>query len=51
LLAVDPEAQKKCSGLERGPLILVSTTKELLGSNSSGYGLESRKYGRRDSSR
>jgi hypothetical protein len=30
---------------ERGPLSLVSTTKELLGSNSSGSDLESRKYG------
>jgi hypothetical protein len=38
-------------GLERGPLSLVSTTEELLGSNSSGSGLESREYGRRDSSR
>jgi hypothetical protein len=27
-------------GLERGPLILVSTTKKLLGRNSSGSGLE-----------
>jgi hypothetical protein len=34
-------------GLERGPLSLVSTTEELLGSNSSGSGLESREYGRR----
>jgi hypothetical protein len=32
----------------RGPLSLVSTTEELLGSNSSGSGLESREYGRRD---
>jgi hypothetical protein len=38
-------------GLERGPLSLVSTTEELLGSNSSGCGPESREYGRRDSSR
>jgi hypothetical protein len=38
-------------GLERGPLSLVSTTEELRGSNSSGFGLESREYGRRDSSR
>jgi hypothetical protein len=27
--------------LERGPLSLVSTTEELFGSNSSGFGLES----------
>jgi hypothetical protein len=33
--------------MERGPLSLVSTTEELLGSNSSGSGLESREYGRR----
>jgi hypothetical protein len=38
-------------GLERGPLSLVSTTEELLGSNSSGSGPESREYGHRDSSR
>jgi hypothetical protein len=45
--------KKKVVGLERGPLSLVSTTEELrvIGSNSSGSGLESRKYGRRDSSR
>jgi hypothetical protein len=35
-------------GQERGPLSLMSTTDELLGSNSSGSGLESREYGRRD---
>jgi hypothetical protein len=35
-------------GLERGPLSLMSTTEELLGINSSGSGLESRKYGRGD---
>jgi hypothetical protein len=35
-------------GLERGPLSLVSTIEELLGRNSSGSGLESRKYGHRD---
>jgi hypothetical protein len=35
-------------GLERGPLSLVSTTEELLGRKSSGSGLESREYGRRD---
>jgi hypothetical protein len=38
-------------GLERGPLILVSTTEELLRRKSSGFGLESRGYGRRDPSR
>jgi hypothetical protein len=38
-------------GLERGPLSLVSTIEELLGGKSSGSGLESREYGRRDSSR
>jgi hypothetical protein len=43
--------QKKIVGLERGPLSLVSTIEELLGRNSSGSGLESREYGRRDSSR
>jgi hypothetical protein len=37
-------------GLERGPLSLVSTNVELLGRNSSGYGLENREYGRRDPS-
>jgi hypothetical protein len=31
-------------GLERGPLSLVSTTEELLGRNSSGFGLENREY-------
>jgi hypothetical protein len=35
-------------GLERRPLSLVSTTEELLGKNSSGYGLENREYGRGD---
>jgi hypothetical protein len=35
--------------LERSPLSLVSTTEELLGSNSSGSGLESRECGSRDS--
>jgi hypothetical protein len=35
-------------GLERGPLSLVITTEELLGRNSSGSGLESREYGRRE---
>jgi hypothetical protein len=38
-------------GLERGPLSLVSTTEELLGRKSSGSCLESREYGRKDSSR
>jgi hypothetical protein len=37
--------------LERSPLSFVSTTEELLGRKSSGFGLESREYGRRDSSR
>jgi hypothetical protein len=35
-------------GLELGPLSLVSTIEELLGINSSGSGIESREYGRRD---
>jgi hypothetical protein len=35
-------------GLERGPLILVSTIEELLERKSSGFGLENRDYGRRD---
>jgi hypothetical protein len=34
-------------GLERGPLSLVSTIEELLGRNSSGFGLENRDYGRK----
>jgi hypothetical protein len=34
-----------------GTLSLVSTAEELLGSNSSGSGLEIREYGRRDPSR
>jgi hypothetical protein len=38
-------------GLERGPLSLASTIEELFGRNSSGYGFESREYGRRDPSR
>jgi hypothetical protein len=38
-------------GLERGPLCLVNTTKELLQRKSSGSDLESREYGRRDPSR
>jgi hypothetical protein len=35
-------------GLERGPLSLLSTIEELLGRNSSGFGLETREYGRED---
>jgi hypothetical protein len=38
-------------GLERGPLSFVSTIEELLGRQSSGFGLESLEYGRRDPSR
>jgi hypothetical protein len=38
-------------GLDRGPLSLVSTIEELLERKSSGSGLESREYGRRDPSR
>jgi hypothetical protein len=34
--------------LERGPLGLVSTIEELLGTDSSGSGLKSREYGRGD---
>jgi hypothetical protein len=37
--------------LERGSLSLVITIEELLGRKSSGSGLESREYGRRDASR
>jgi hypothetical protein len=37
--------------LEWGPLGLVNATEELLGRNSSGFGLESREYCRRDPSR
>jgi hypothetical protein len=36
-------------GLERGPLGLMSTTEELLGRKSSGFGLEIREYGRKGS--
>jgi hypothetical protein len=43
--------EKKIVDLERGSLSLVSTTEDLLGRNSSDSGLESREYGRRDSSR
>jgi hypothetical protein len=35
-------------GLEQGALSLVSTIEELLEKKSSGSGLESREYGRRD---
>jgi hypothetical protein len=35
-------------GLEWGPHSLVSTTEELLGRKSSGFGLENREYGRSD---
>jgi hypothetical protein len=38
-------------GLERGQLSLVSTIEELLGRKSTGSGLESREYVRRDLSR
>jgi hypothetical protein len=38
-------------GLDRGPLSLVSTTQELLGRISSGSGLGSLEYGRKDPSR
>jgi hypothetical protein len=38
------------AGLERGPLSLLSTIEELLERKSSGSGLESREYGRRDPS-
>jgi hypothetical protein len=38
-------------GLERGHLSLVSTIEELLGRKYSGFGLESREYGRGDPSR
>jgi hypothetical protein len=57
-LATDPETgfDSRCYlifwvvGLERGPLSLVSTTEDLLERKSSGFGLESRDYGRRDQS-
>jgi hypothetical protein len=38
-------------GLERSPLSLVSTIEELLERKSTGFGLESREYGRWDPSR
>jgi hypothetical protein len=56
-LATDPEVRVRLPalsdflevvGLELGPLSLVSITEELLGRNSSGTGLDVRKYGRRD---
>jgi hypothetical protein len=37
--------------LERGPLGLVYTIEVLLGRKCSGFGLENRDYGRRDSPR
>jgi hypothetical protein len=46
-----PALPKKVVGLEWGPLSLVSATEELLGNNSSGFGLERQEYGRRDLSR
>jgi hypothetical protein len=59
-LATDPEVPGSIPGatrfcwvvaLERGPLSIVSTIEQLLGRKSSGYGLESREYCRRDPSR
>jgi hypothetical protein len=41
---------REVMGLERGPLNLVNITEELLGRKSSGSGLESREYGRREPS-
>jgi hypothetical protein len=35
-------------GLNRGPLSLVSTIEELLGRNTSGFGLENLEYGHAD---
>jgi hypothetical protein len=35
-------------GLELGPISPVSTTEELLGRDSRGFGLENREYGRGD---
>jgi hypothetical protein len=58
-MATDPEVRVRfpalhdflsSSGLERGPLSLVNTIEELLGRKSSGSGLGSRDYGRRDPS-
>jgi hypothetical protein len=39
------QGKRKVVDLDRSPLSLVSTTEGLLGRNSSGSGLESRKYG------
>jgi hypothetical protein len=60
-LATDPEVpgsipghykkKKKVMGPEQGPLSFVSTIEELFGRNSSGSGLESREYSRKNSSR
>jgi hypothetical protein len=50
-LAGEQYLENKSRGSGMGtPLSFVSTTEELLGSNNSGSGLESREYGRRDSS-
>jgi hypothetical protein len=38
----------RSSGSGRGPLSLMSTIEELIGRNSSGYGVESLEYGRGD---
>jgi hypothetical protein len=38
-------------GLERGPISLVNTTEKLIERKSSGFGLEIREYGGRDTSR
>jgi hypothetical protein len=43
-----PCSAKEVVGLEKGPLSLVSTIKELFGINSSGLSLENREYGHRD---
>jgi hypothetical protein len=54
VLATDPEARVRFGevvGLERGPLSLARTIEELFGRKGSGFGLESREYGRRDPSR
>jgi hypothetical protein len=42
---------REVASLEWGPLSLMSTIEELLGTKSSGSGLKSREYGRRDPSR
>jgi hypothetical protein len=42
---------REVAGLKRGPLSLVSTIEELLERESSGSGLESRDYGRKDTPR